>query len=177
MNKIKRIYFIYFFISIAVGIVGLFVYLDYSRKKKSVSKVVVDKTSLKMHVLNLFADTIYNFPIAVGTNYGQKEKVGDLKTPEGVFPVESIEDAKDWKYDFEDDDQGPVDGAYGPWFIRLTVKNAKGIGIHGTHDNGTIGKRVSHGCVRMKNEDLKVLVDLMIPGIEVVITPDTTTVK
>jgi hypothetical protein len=29
----------------------------------------------------------------------------------------------------------------------------------------------------MKNEDLKVLVDLMIPGIEVVITPDTTTVK
>lgn len=177
MNKLKNIYFIYFFICFIVFILSLFFYLDYSRKKKKLSKVIVDKISLKMHVLNTLGDTIYHFPIAVGTNFGQKQKVGDLKTPEGVFPVESVEDAKDWKYDFEDDDKGPVDGAYGPWFIRLTVKDAKGIGIHGTHDNSTIGKRVSHGCVRMRNKDLLVLVDLISPGVEVEITPDTMRVK
>lgn len=151
----------------------IMVFYDYYTKAKSLKKVIVDKPALEIYLINYFGDTIYTFPVAVGTNFGNKEKVGDLKTPEGTFPVESIEDARSWKYDFENDGKGPIDSAYGPWFIRLTVKDAKGIGIHGTHENETIGKRVSHGCVRMKNEDLNVLVDLISPGIQVSINADT----
>jgi len=147
--------------------------LGYYKKKKSLKKVIVDKVTLEMHLVNYFGDTIYKFPVAVGTNFGDKQKVGDLKTPEGTFSVESIEDSRSWKYDFENDGKGPIDSAYGPWFIRLAVYGAKGIGIHGTHENETIGKRVSHGCVRMKNDDLKVLVNLILPGTEVFINADT----
>ena len=177
MKKFKKKHIIISFLSFVLFVVILFYYLDYLRKCESLSKVIVDKPSLTMHLLNYFGDTIHQFPVAVGTNFGNKEKVGDLKTPEGVFPVESIEEAKHWKYDFENDGKGPIDGAYGPWFIRLKVKDAKGIGIHGTHENETIGQRVSHGCVRMKNEDLGVLVNLISPGIEVLINPDTLTIK
>lgn len=161
---------------IVASIIGLLLF-HYNKKTKTLKKVIVDKPTLVMYLINHFGDTIYEFPVAVGSNFGNKEKVGDLKTPEGVFPVESIEDASSWKYDFENDGKGPIDSAYGPWFIRLTVKGAKGIGIHGTHENETIGKRVSHGCVRMRNDDLNVLVDLISPGIEVAINADTISPK
>lgn len=140
--------------------------------RENLSMVVVDKVKLNISLVNKLGDTINQFPVAVGTNKGDKEKVGDLKTPEGTFLVASVENANKWTYDFEDDNLGPVDGAYGPWFIRLNVKKHKGIGIHGTHDNTTIGKRVSHGCIRMKNEDLSYLVDKIKPGIPVIITED-----
>jgi len=31
----------------------------------------------------------------------------------------------------------------------------KGYGIHGTNDPRSIGKRASHGCVRMRNRDVE----------------------
>jgi|688.fasta_scaffold53079_5 lipoprotein-anchoring transpeptidase ErfK/SrfK len=178
MIKFKKkhiiLLFIFFFLPLAVAV---YFSLNYFRKSKKLKKVIVDKPSLTMRLINYYGDTIYKFPVAVGTNYGNKEKVGDLKTPEGTFPVEGLEDSKDWKYDFENDGKGPIAGAYGPWFIKLKVQNASGIGIHGTHENESIGKRVSHGCVRMKNEDLLVLVNLVSPGIEVSISPDTVKTK
>jgi lipoprotein-anchoring transpeptidase ErfK/SrfK len=178
MIKFKKkhiiLLFIFFFLPLAVAV---YFSLNYFRKSKKLKKVIVDKPSLTMRLINYYGDTIYKFPVAVGTNYGNKVKVGDLKTPEGTFPVEGLEDSKDWKYDFENDGKGQIAGAYGPWFIRLKVKNASGIGIHGTHENESIGKRVSHGCVRMKNKDLLVLVNLISPGIEVSISPDTVKTK
>ena len=47
----------------------------------------------------------------------------------------------------------------------------QGIGIHGTHLNNLIGKRASHGCIRMKNEDLKDLSQYIQAGTLVVIVP------
>jgi len=177
MSKNKKKHILLFFILFLILFIVTYFSIDYYRKSKKLIKVFVDKPSLTMRLVNYYGDTIYKFPVAVGTNYGNKEKVGDLKTPEGTFQVEGLEDSKDWNYDFEDDGKGPIAGAYGPWFIRLKVQNASGIGIHGTHDNETIGKRVSHGCVRMKNDDLLVLVNLISNGIEVSISPDTIKVK
>jgi lipoprotein-anchoring transpeptidase ErfK/SrfK len=177
MRKNKKKYIILFFILFLTLSVVTYFSIDYYRKSKKLIKVFVDKPSLTMRLVNYYGDTIYKFPVAVGTNYGNKQKVGDLKTPEGTFPIEGLEDSKDWKYDFENDGKGPIAGAYGPWFIRLKVQNASGIGIHGTHENESIGKRVSHGCVRMKNDDLMVLVNLISTGIEVSISPDTVKVK
>ena len=147
-------------------------YLHLKQDRIKVAFLIVDKMNLMLNVVNLNGDTIKHFPIAVGTNLGDKEKVGDFKTPEGLFTIQRIEDSKSWKYDFEYDDLGPVPGAYGPYFIRLRVPKHKGIGIHGTHDNSTIGKRVSHGCIRMKNEDLLQLVEMVSTGIPVMINED-----
>ncbi|MGC9372568.1 MAG: L,D-transpeptidase [Thermovirgaceae bacterium] len=109
------------------------------------------------------------FDVALGKNPGDKQRVGDMRTPEGVFRVVSIHDSRHWVHDFGDG-EGPVSGAYGPWFIRLET-GWKGIGIHGTHDPGSIGTRASEGCIRMRNGDLLQVVDETSPGTVVVIKP------
>ena len=97
-------------------------------------------------------EIIKSYGIAVGKNTGQKERNGDCKTPEGVFSVQSVHDAKSWVHDFKDG-KGAVKDAYGPWFIRLKT-GWNGIGIHGTHDPDSIGNNVTEGCIRLHNNDL-----------------------
>jgi len=169
----KKAYYILLFVLLGlVASLSLFIYFHIEHERNSVSMIVVNKNDLLMNVINLAGDTIRRYPVAVGTNKGNKQNAGDLKTPEGVFLIEATENSSAWTYDFENDDKGPVDGAYGPWFIRLNALPHKGIGIHGTHDNSSIGKRVSHGCVRMQNKDLVELVSMIKPGIPVYITKD-----
>ncbi len=43
------------------------------------------------------------------------------------------------------------DNPLGPRWIGL---NAKGYGIHGTNVPGSVGKAVSHGCIRLRNRDI-----------------------
>ncbi len=109
------------------------------------------------------------FPVALGKNEGNKEKAGDMRTPEGTFSVERIQDSSAWAHDFGDG-KGPIAGAYGSKFIRLKT-GWSGIGIHGTHDPASIGKRVTEGCIRLKNDDLAELVPYVKPGMKVQIEP------
>ncbi len=109
------------------------------------------------------------YPIAVGANGGQKERVGDHRTPVGSFSVQQIQDSRGWTYDFRDG-KGPIRGAYGPWFIRLRTPRWKGIGIHGTHDPESIGTMVTQGCVRLWNKDLEELKERVFIGMKVIIT-------
>ncbi|ADG04809.1 L,D-transpeptidase family protein [Kyrpidia tusciae] len=44
-------------------------------------------------------------------------------------------------------------GPFGAAWMRLSVPNG-GYGIHGTNNPGSVGRAVSHGCVRMHNEDV-----------------------
>ncbi len=110
------------------------------------------------------------YPVAIGKNEGDKQAVGDFRTPEGEFSVVSIEDSRKWTHDFGDG-KGMVKGAYGPWFIRLATPGWQGIGIHGTHDPGSIGTAATEGCVRLKNSDLIRLVARISAGTPVTILP------
>jgi lipoprotein-anchoring transpeptidase ErfK/SrfK len=76
--------------------------------------------------------------------------------------------------------QYPTPKAYGPYAYGLgfhsdTLSEFEGgdgrVAIHGTNKPNLIGQRVSHGCVRMNNEDVEKLVDQQLPlGIPVFIT-------
>lgn len=44
------------------------------------------------------------------------------------------------------------------------------LGIHGTNDPSSIGKRVSSGCIRLRNEDIEKLAALLPLGVPVIIT-------
>jgi L,D-transpeptidase ErfK/SrfK len=46
-------------------------------------------------------------------------------------------------------------GAQNPLGPRWIGLNAKGFGIHGTNRSDSIGKNASHGCMRLRNEDIK----------------------
>ncbi|MBN2829945.1 MAG: L,D-transpeptidase [Candidatus Cloacimonetes bacterium] len=121
------------------------------------------------HLFKLFhyqdGKQIAEYFVAIGLNPGDKEEVGDFRTPLGLFPVVKIEDSSNWEHDFSDG-KGSIKNAYGPWFIRLltnektTISGKKwtGIGIHGTHNPNSIGKRATEGCIRLRNEDLVKLV-------------------
>lgn len=117
--------------------------------------ILIDKSE---KTLQLFvAGQHYIFAIGTGKNIGDKQRVGDRRTPVGLFHIKAIIPSTDWAYDFEDG-RGPIVGAYGPWFLELDTP-WQGIAIHGTHDESTIGKNDSHGCVRMKNADVLFLKD------------------
>lgn len=132
--------------------------------------IFISKQEMKLRLIDYKGNELFSAPVATGLNAGNKEKVGDMRTPEGVFQVADIQQAADWKHDFKDG-KGEISGAYGDYFIRLAVPGHKGIGIHGTHLPESIGTRASEGCIRMKNEDLKRLVSLIYPPMTVVITP------
>jgi len=150
--------------------------------------IIVDKQNQKLTIYDSFFGPVKTFDVSTGENVGNKLMKGDLKTPEGIFPVIGIEDASDWTYDFNDGN-GATPGAYGPLFIRLKVDSHTifenvstnfeftngneftGIGIHGTHLNNLIGSRASHGCVRLRNEDLNELSQYIEPGTLVAIIP------
>ena len=50
---------------------------------------------------------------------------------------------------------------------RWLSVSMKGYGIHGTNDEASIGKQLTAGCVRMRNEDVIELYDLVSIGTEV----------
>lgn len=152
---------------IALGII----YLVQQHKIKNSTFVIIDKNTMKLSQYNFKGELLQQTTIATGKNYGNKSKIGDLRTPEGIFNISEVVDASDWKHDFKDDSLGEIAGAYGPFFIRLDVPGQKGIGIHGTHDNNSLGTRASEGCIRLKNEDLEQLVKRINTSSIVIITP------
>jgi lipoprotein-anchoring transpeptidase ErfK/SrfK len=134
--------------------------------------IIIDKSSLELYVIDN-QDTIFVAPICAGKNLGNKERVGDCKTPEGEFMISQIQNSSNWKHDFNDG-KGVVKGAYGPWFFRLKTPEWTTIGIHGTCFPNSISCRESEGCIRMKNSDIQTLRKYVYVGMNVLILPDKT---
>lgn len=135
--------------------------------------VFIKKSEFKLYMVDANNNIISEYDCALGKNKGQKEQEGDMKTPEGVFFIDEIIDSSYWTHDFKDG-KGEIKGAYGPWFISInTDKLSKGawggIGIHGTHDENSIGTLASEGCIRLKNEDISLLKNFSKINMKVVI--------
>lgn len=132
------------------------------------STVTVAKTPYRIFVdqagrtLRVEKDRIgvFTAEIAVGTS--------ENPTPvNGTFVTELIENNK-------------PDGAYGPYAFGLAMHSdtltefAGGngqVGIHGTNRPDLIGQAVSHGCIRLTNDNVKELVTLGLPlGVPVFIS-------
>ena len=58
-------------------------------------------------------------------------------------------------------------GKGNPLGTRWMGLSARGYGIHGTNAPNSIGKAVSHGCIRMRAEDLEELFNLVSVGVVV----------
>jgi len=129
---------------------------------KSKTFIVISKKDLRLTVYApVDSDTVpvAQFPVCLSRNKGQKEKEGDMRTPESEpgapFTIEQIQPASDWTHDFGDG-RGAI-LAYGDWFIRLKTGH-KGIGIHGSTGNeNTVPGRDSEGCIRMRDVDIVTL--------------------
>ena len=128
--------------------------------------IIISKETMTLTLYDSDSLVVCRFPIAVGKALGNKQRRGDMKTPEGLFSIEQIQNAETWCHDFGDG-KGIIEGCYGNWFLRLKTPPHKGIGIHGTHDPASIGTRATEGCIRLENSNLDSLKPLVHIGMAV----------
>jgi len=113
---------------------------------------------------------IESFPVAIGRR--------EYETPTGLFRVnEKIVDP-DWvQFDWKDPSRvirtippGP-DNPLGRRWIGFASGYGWQIGFHGTPHPELLGQAVSHGCVRMRNDDVVKVYDRVAVGTVVLVQP------
>ena len=92
------------------------------------------------------------YPIAVGAR--------GTPSPDGDFVI--INHAKDPIY--RDGEMEIPPGKDNPLGTRWMGLSLKGYGIHGTNVQSSVGKAVSHGCFRMRKQDVEELYTLVQVG-------------
>lgn len=133
--------------------------------------IIADKWAMKVRLFDRFGRMEKEYGMACAKNFGTKHKKADSRTPEGFFSVEGIYDSTDWLFTDDDGYTSPKKGQFGPRFIRLRIPGTSQIGIHGTCSPWSIGSRASHGCMRVTNENILELVQLVEPGMPVIVNP------
>lgn len=98
-------------------------------------RIIVDLSDFQLHLLD--GDTVVRtFPVAIGKMATQ--------TPPGNYTIVNK--------------QPNPGGPFGAYWLGLSKPH---YGIHGTNDPSSIGRYVSHGCIRMYNEDVIELASLV----------------
>lgn len=133
--------------------------------------IIVDKWAMKVRLFDRYGRMEREYGMACAKNFGTKHKRADSRTPEGFFSVEGIYDSTDWLFTDDEGVTSEKKGQFGPRFIRLRIPGTSQIGIHGTCAPWSIGGRVSHGCIRIKNENILELVTLVEKGMPVIVNP------
>ncbi|MCX6707280.1 MAG: L,D-transpeptidase, partial [Candidatus Woesearchaeota archaeon] len=131
--------------------------------------ILINKHYQKASVFSVNGHGDYSFitaySVSTGINLGNKERLGDNRTPEGVFRITDSVDTRDWTFGGE--------RAYGSWGLRMNCgswdsagnHNDKGrcsIMMHGTPSDepysskyvSMIGTPASHGCIRFYDQDM-----------------------
>ena len=105
---------------------------------------------------------IATFPVAVG-------KKG-WETPKGKFNVIQMIENPAWEHPWNGKIVPPgPNNPLGERWIGFWTNGKNYIGFHGTPQENLIGQAVSHGCVRMKNKDIKQLFELVYLGTTVTV--------
>lgn len=88
------------------------------------------------------------YEVAVGQSAWQ--------TPIGSFEVTSMIEQPTWQHPLTKEDIPPgPDNPLGDRWIGFWTDGKAQIGFHGTNQEELIGQAVSHGCVRMRNQDIR----------------------
>lgn len=133
--------------------------------------IIVDKPSMFVVLYDRCGTEIDRYKMNCSRHYGSKHKRRDNRTPEGFFTAEGIYDSTDWLYTDDDGYTSPVKGQFGPRFIRLNTPVTSQVGIHGTCSPWTLGRRGSHGCIRIHNDNIIKLIEYVEPGTPVIVNP------
>ena len=122
--------------------------------------IVISKAALTLKLYDDSNRLICSFPVAAGMEYGNKQAIGDRKTPEGEFQVGIVQETSEW-----------LDGEFGDYLIRVDVPNITSFGICGTNDESLVGKRASAGNILMRSGDLDSLRKMVHSEMTVTILP------
>lgn len=105
-----------------------------------------------------------SFPVAIGRE--------GWETPIGTHQVIQMQQNPVWQHPFTGQLIPPgSDNPLGVRWIGFWTDGTNYIGFHGTPDTASVGQRASHGCVRMYNQDVMKLFDLVRIGTTVEVVP------
>jgi Uncharacterized protein conserved in bacteria len=124
------------------------------------------KIDTKTNMLGVFENDklIAAYPITVGSAH--------TASPIGDWKVRGVARLPRFRYDKEMLEHGERSGNFymlppgprNPVGVMWIALNKKAIGIHGTDDPASIGRAVSHGCIRLANWDVVRLATKIKPG-------------
>ncbi|AFZ23382.1 hypothetical protein Cylst_1066 [Cylindrospermum stagnale PCC 7417] len=125
------------------------------------TQVVVVLSDRRVYVYR-YNEVIASYPIAVG-------KKG-WETPTGTFEVMHMQHHPIWRHPitgkvFEAGTNSPL----GDRWVGFWSDGRNEIGFHGTPDIDLVGAAVSHGCLRMRNADVRSLYDKVSLGTPVLV--------
>lgn len=130
----------------------------------------VNKEQLRLTLYGGY-EPVKTFQVSIGRGRGTvKKSREDLITPSGTFTIyRVIEDATKLVYDpaWFNEEGEPQEGVYGAKLISFY--NKWQIAIHGTNNPGSVGKRATHGCIRLRNPDIINLAQHVKKGMKLVI--------
>lgn len=140
---------------------------------KSASETIEEKILATHLILKLKERRVYayqdgkvlaSFPVAVG-------KKG-WETPTGNFSIIQLIANPSWQnpWNGKVTPAGPKNPLGERW-IGFWTDGKDFIGFHGTTAENLIGQAVSHGCVRMRNNDIKQLFEFVQMGTTVMVQP------
>jgi len=120
---------------------------------RKIARIEVDAARQRVTAYDKSDAVVAVYPATVGS--------GERPSPSGEFKVTGVSQNPTYHYDPKlnlrgVDVQEPLDlppGPNNPVGLVWIALSAKGYGIHGTPDPGTVSKRTSHGCIRLTNWD------------------------
>jgi len=127
-------------------------------------RIVVDKEHFKLLLYD--KDRIFKvYDVAVGRQD---------RTPAGTFKIVNRLREPAWTPPGRIIPYGHPENVLGTRWMGIaatgeTDSALKGYGIHGTWEPQTVGTQASEGCIRMRNEDVEELFDIVPPGTPVTI--------
>lgn len=122
--------------------------------------VIVNKTTNEMAFVNE-----NRIQTVVNVASGKTEEL----TPEGIFTI--TVKAPNPYYRKKDIPGGSPENPLGTRWIGFDAEETDGriYGLHGTNQPESIGKNVSNGCIRLQNEAIESLYDLIPLGTKIVV--------
>lgn len=118
--------------------------------------IIVDKSQNKL-ILKSDEEIIKTYNVSTGANNC---------TPVGTFKIVNKLNNPTW---FKDGTVIPANTPENILGTRWLGIELAGYGIHGTNDPSTLGQQVTQGCVRMANQEVEELYDIVPVGTEVTI--------
>jgi L,D-transpeptidase ErfK/SrfK len=114
------------------------------------TKLVVDLSDRQVQVFRN-GKSIGRYEIAVG----QK----GWETPIGEFQIHQMRKNPDWQHPITHKviPAGAPDNPLGDRWVGFHADEHMTLGFHGTPNEASIGSAVSHGCLRMRNDDIRKL--------------------
>lgn len=125
------------------------------------SRLVVDLSDRRSYVYRNERLSA-SYPVAIGKEGWQ--------TPTGSFKVLQMKKNPAWRHPLTGEVvRKSVNNPLGSRWIGFWSDGRSQIGFHGTNDEQLVGKAVSHGCLRMENQDIEKIYEQVAVGTPVIV--------